>query len=59
NMDATSVGAIFKYSFQNVAGLELTGGGSYVVDGRNVGQNKSFFAGVYYVFSVKKDKSDK
>ena len=59
NMDATSAGAIFKYSFQSIAGLELTGGGSYVLNGRNVGQNRSFFAGVYYVFSVKKDKSDK
>ncbi|MES2266017.1 MAG: hypothetical protein V4520_04615 [Bacteroidota bacterium] len=59
NMDATSVGTIFKYSFQSISGLELTAGGNYVVDGRNVGQNKSFFAGVYYVFSVKKDKTDK
>ncbi|MGY4536314.1 hypothetical protein ACVW0P_000721 [Mucilaginibacter sp. UYNi724] len=59
NMDATLAGAIFKYSFQSIAGLELTGGGNYVLKGRNVGQNRSFFAGVYYVFSVKKDKSDK
>ena len=59
NMDATAVGTIFKYMFQSLPGLELTAGGNYVVDGRNVGQNKSFFAGVYYVFSVKKDKTDK
>ncbi|MFD0765111.1 hypothetical protein ACFQZI_09600 [Mucilaginibacter lutimaris] len=59
NMDATAVGTVFKYMFQKLPGLELTAGGNYVVDGRNVGQNKSFFAGVYYVFSVKKDKSEK
>ncbi|MBB3970852.1 hypothetical protein [Mucilaginibacter phyllosphaerae] len=59
NMDATLAGAIFKYSFQSVAGLEFTAGGNYVLKGRNVGQNTSFFGGVYYVFSVKKDKSEK
>ena len=59
NMDATLIGGVFKYSFQNIAGLELTAGGNYAVKGRNVGQNTSLFGGVYYVFSVKKDKSDK
>ena len=59
NMDATLVGGVFKYMFQSIAGLELTAGGNYVVKGRNVGQNLSVFGGVYYVFSVKKDKSDK
>jgi hypothetical protein len=59
NMDATSAGGVFKYMFQSIAGLELTAGGNYVLKGRNVGQNLSVFGGVYYVFSVKKDKSDK
>jgi hypothetical protein len=59
NMDATLAGGIFKYMFQSIAGLELTAGGNYVLKGRNVGQNLSVFGGVYYVFSVKKDKSDK
>jgi hypothetical protein len=59
NMDATLAGGIFKYMFQSIAGLELTAGGNYVLKGRNVGQNLSVFGGVYYVFSVKKNKSDK
>jgi hypothetical protein len=59
NMDATLAGAIFKYTFQSIEGLEFTAGGNYVLKGRNVGQNTSLFGGVYYVFSVKKDKSDK
>ena len=58
-MNATMAGAIFKYMFQSIPGLEFTGGGNYVLKGRNVGQNMSVFGGVYYVFSVKKDKSDK
>jgi len=58
NMDATIAGAIFKYSLQSIAGLEFTAGGNYVLKGRNVGQNTSFFGGVYYVFAVKKDKSE-
>jgi hypothetical protein len=58
-MNATMVGGVFKYTFQSIAGLEFTAGGNYVVAGRNVGQNTSLFGGVYYVFSVKKDKSSK
>lgn len=57
-MNASAAGAIFKYMFQNIQGLEFTAGGNYVLAGRNVGQNKSFFGGVYYVFPVKKEKAD-
>ncbi|RFZ84455.1 hypothetical protein DYU05_02215 [Mucilaginibacter terrenus] len=57
-MNATAAGAIFKYMFQNIQGLEFTAGGNYVVAGRNVGQNLSAFGGVYYVFAVKKEKSN-
>jgi hypothetical protein len=57
NMDATLAGGVFKYMFQSIEGLELTAGGNYVLKGRNVGQNLSVFGGVYYVFSVKKNKS--
>ncbi|WP_162499766.1 transporter [Mucilaginibacter terrigena] len=58
-MNALAAGAVFKYSFSKLEGLELTAGGNYVLQGRNYGQNTSFFGGVYYVFSVKKDKSEK
>ena len=59
NMDATLAGGVFKYMFQSIAGLELTAGGNYVLKGRNVGQNLSAFGGVYYVFSVKKEKLER
>ncbi|UOE51919.1 transporter [Mucilaginibacter sp. SMC90] len=55
-MNSTAVGLILKYSFQSVSGLEFTAGGNYVLDGRNVGQTRSAYAGVYYVFSTKKEK---
>ncbi|TWR31400.1 hypothetical protein FPZ43_02680 [Mucilaginibacter pallidiroseus] len=58
NMDATMVGGVFKYMFQSIRGLEFTAGGNYVVSGRNVGQNKSIFGGVYYVFPIKKEKAE-
>lgn len=58
-MNATAIGGVFKYMFQGVQGLEFTAGGNYVLNGRNVGQNTSLFGGVYYVFAVKKEKSDK
>jgi hypothetical protein len=58
-MDATMVGAHFKYNFTMVDGLSLTGGGNYTVAGRNVGQSKAFDIGVFYIldFSHKKTGS--
>ena len=57
-MNATMVGAHFKYNIKQVDGLSLTGGGSYTVAGRNVGQATSYDAGVFYIldFSSKKKK---
>ncbi len=53
-MNATMAGALFKYSFNRVAGLELTTGGNYVLKGRNVGQATTVFGGVLYLFDVRK-----
>lgn len=57
-MNATMVGAHFKYNFKKVDGLSLTGGGNYTVAGRNVGQATAFDIGVFYIldFSPKKNK---
>jgi hypothetical protein len=49
-MNMTTAGALFKYSFDAVSGLELTAGGNYVLKGRNVGQATTLFGGVLYVF---------
>ena len=49
-MNAASVGVNFKYEIPPVDGLSVTGGGDYVVAGRNVGQTKMFNIGVFYVF---------
>ncbi|HEY4111584.1 hypothetical protein [Puia sp.] len=48
-MNATMVGAHFKYNFKAVAGLSLTGGGNTTVAGRNVGQATGFDIGVFYI----------
>ncbi|OKS84803.1 hypothetical protein [Mucilaginibacter polytrichastri] len=58
-MNWTTLGANFKYTFSKPAGLELTAGGDYVISGRNVGQSTVLHGGVYYLFSIKKDKKDK
>jgi hypothetical protein len=57
-MNATMVGAHFKYNFVPVQGLSLEGGGNYTVAGRNVGQSKDFDIGVFYIldFSHKTKK---
>lgn len=50
-MNATMVGAHFKYNFKKVDGLSLEGGGSYTVAGRNVGQSTEFDGGVFYILN--------
>jgi len=55
-MNSTLAGVILKYSLQSISGLEFTAGGNYVLSGRNVGQTRTFYGGVYYVFSTKKQK---
>ncbi|MDB5016487.1 MAG: hypothetical protein JWQ84_1319 [Mucilaginibacter sp.] len=54
-MNMTTAGVLFKYSFDAVAGLELTAGGNRVLDGRNVGQSTDFFGGVLYLFDFSKN----
>jgi hypothetical protein len=55
-MNATMVGAHFKYEFKSPKGLLITGGGNYTVAGRNVGQSKSFDIGVFYQLYFSKSK---
>jgi hypothetical protein len=58
-MNMTIAGALFKYSFDAVSGLELTAGGNYVLKGRNVGQTTTIFGGVLYVFDFSNKKNIK
>ncbi|CAN5386556.1 hypothetical protein BH09BAC6_BH09BAC6_15560 [soil metagenome] len=53
-MNLTTMGALFKYSFDALSGLELTGGGNYVLQGRNVGQSTTVWGGVLYIFDFSK-----
>ena len=54
NMDMIAAGLNFKYTFKNVRGLSLTGGGTYVLHGRNVGQSTMFNGGVFYILRTGK-----
>ena len=53
-MNMTMAGAMAKYSFNPVSGLELLAGGNYVLAGRNVGQTTSLYGGVLYLFNTSK-----
>ena len=53
-MNATTAGALFKYSFESISGLELTLGGNYVLKGRNVGQATNIYGAVYYILDFSK-----
>jgi hypothetical protein len=56
-MNATTAGVLLKYTFNDVTGLELTGGGNYVVQGRNVGQSTTVWGGVLYIFDLSKKEA--
>ncbi|MEP6845005.1 MAG: hypothetical protein ABI861_03350 [Panacibacter sp.] len=54
NMDWTAAGINLKYTFKKVTGLSLTGGGNYVLHGRNVGQSTQIYGGVFYILRTSK-----
>jgi len=52
-MNSTNVGVHAKYTLPFFTHVEILGGGSYTVAGRNVGQALMLHAGAYYIFSFK------
>ncbi len=52
-MNATTVGANFKYTLKKCNKLSLLAGGNYTIAGRNVGQSMAFNAGAFYAFYFK------
>ncbi|HKO81799.1 MAG TPA: hypothetical protein VJU78_15445 [Chitinophagaceae bacterium] len=58
-MNATTVGANFKYVLPPLPQLSIVAGGMYTVAGRNVGQTTNIYGSLFYVFDFsKKVKSD-
>lgn len=58
-MNATSIGANFKYVFKKMDHLSLTGGAHQVIAGRNIGQSLNMNFGVFYVIDTgKKEKKE-
>lgn len=55
-MNAQLAGLILKYVFTKIPGLEASAGGNYVLKGRNVGQSRTIFGGIDYVFNTRKEK---
>lgn len=59
-MNATMVGANFKYVLPPLPQLSIVAGGMYTVAGRNVGQTTNIYGSLFYVFDFsKKEKSNK
>jgi hypothetical protein len=54
NMDATMVGASFKYTIKPLPNLALLAGGHYTIAGRNMGQSKAVMVGILYAFYIGK-----
>jgi hypothetical protein len=55
-MNASIGGVHVKFVPKNIAALSLEVGGSYVLDGRNVGQAAEYNASVFYIFSLSHEK---
>lgn len=53
-MNATRIGAAFKYNTNFVDGLSIVGNFNTTVAGRNVGQTAGFGAGLFYVLDFNK-----
>ncbi|PDS25571.1 hypothetical protein [Flavobacterium branchiophilum] len=53
-MNASRVGINWKYTFKKISGLSITGGSSYVVSGRNVGQTLAYNIGAFYIINFSK-----
>lgn len=59
-MNATNVGANFKYVLPMLPQLSIVAGGMYTVAGRNVGQTTNIYGSLFYVFDLsKKEKPNK
>jgi hypothetical protein len=55
-MNQSKIGINAKYELKSVSGLAFVGGYSHVLDGRNVGQSKNFYTGVFYNINFNKEK---
>jgi hypothetical protein len=53
-MNATNVGANFKYVLPPLPQLSIVAGGMYTVAGRNVGQSTTVYGSLFYVFDFSK-----
>ena len=53
-MNISKIGFHGKYTFKKLNGLALLGGYNYVINGRNVGQSKSFYGGLFYTINFNK-----
>ncbi len=58
-MNMTQAGVNIKYTLQSIRGLELVGGGRYVIAGRNVGQSTTIYGGVFYLMNLKSPKTSR
>jgi hypothetical protein len=54
-MNMSRIGINAKYTFKKINGLALVGGYNHILSGRNVGQSKTVFGGLFYLINFKKN----
>ena len=57
-MNALALGVNAKYEIPLLDGLSVTGGGNYVLSGRNVGQSTTFNIGIFYIIDFSKKETN-
>jgi hypothetical protein len=53
-MNQSKIGINGKFNFKKPSGMAFVGGYNKVITGRNVGQSRTFYAGIFYVLNFNK-----
>ncbi len=57
-MNATTIGANFKYVVPSLPQLSIVAGGNTTIAGRNMGQSKTIYGSLFYVFDLSKKEKN-
>jgi len=56
-MNASSAGVNLKYIPRHLKSLSLNAGADYTLKGRNMGQSRTIYGGVFYIFNFTHNSS--
>jgi hypothetical protein len=57
-MNAIRYGVYSKYTLKKIPALSILGGYNYVAEGKNIGQSKAIYAGLFYIINFEKKSNE-